>query len=301
MPAGVREDSMRKKRISLSTIILVLILLVGLSVMLYPSVSDWWNSRVQTQAIANYDAAVEELDDNQYEEILAAANAYNEELAEIGSSFSDPDVIPGYEDLLNVAGTGIMGYITIPVINVQIPIYHGTSEEVLNVAAGHLQGSSLPVGGESTHSVISAHRGLPSARLFTDIDRLEAGDTFTITVLNEILTYEVEEINIVLPSETSRLNIVSGKDYVTLMTCTPYGINTHRLLVRARRIETVYPNNIKVASDAVKIDPMLVVPGLCAPLVIIMLAVWIISGKKRSKPSARKIFEEINSSERQGD
>lgn len=292
---------MRKKRISLSTIILVIILLVGLSVMLYPTVSDWWNSRVQSYAIANYDSAVEQIDDKHYDEIMNKAHEYNSEIAKVNSPFSNPDAVPGYEDILNISGTGIMGYITIPVINVQLPIYHGTSEEVLNVAAGHLQGSSLPVGGNTTHSVISAHRGLPSARLFSDLDRLNVGDTFTITILDEILTYEVEEINIVLPTEISKLAISDGNDYVTLMTCTPYGINSHRLLVRAHRIETVYPHNVKVSADALKIDPMLVVPGICAPLLMILIISWIVSGKKRRLRSAKEIFNDINSSKKEGD
>lgn len=292
---------MRKKRISLSTIILFVILLVGLSVMLYPTVSDWWNSRVQSQAIASYDSAVEQLDDNHYEEILNKAYEYNAALAAADFPLANPDVVPGYEDMLNVSGLGIMGYITIPVINVQLPIYHGTSEEVLNVAAGHLQGSSLPVGGDATHAVISAHRGLPSARLFSDLDRINVGDTFTITILNEILTYEVEEINIVLPTEVSKLAITSGNDYVTLMTCTPYGINSHRLLVRAHRIETVYPHNVKVAADALRIDPMLVVPAICAPLLIILIASWIYSGRKHRVRSAKAIFDEINSPKKDGD
>lgn len=292
---------MRKKRISLSTIILFVILLVGLSVMLYPTVSDWWNSRVQSYAIANYDSAVEQLDDNHYDEIMSKAHEYNSEIAKVNSPFSNPNAVPGYEDILNISGTGIMGYITIPVINVQLPIYHGTSEEVLNVAAGHLQGSSLPVGGNTTHSVISAHRGLPSARLFSDLDRLNVGDTFTITILDEILTYEVEEINIVLPTEISKLAISDGNDYVTLMTCTPYGINSHRLLVRAHRIETVYPHNVKVSADALKIDPMLVVPGICAPLLMILIISWIVSGKKRRLRSAKEIFNDIISSKKEGD
>jgi sortase A len=289
---------MRKKRISLSTIILVIILLVGLSVMLYPTVSDWWNSRVQTQAIASYDIAVEQIDDNHYDEIMSQAHAYNEAIAQVEAPLSNPDVVSGYEDILNISGTGIMGYITIPTINVQLPIYHGTSDEILNVAAGHLEGSSLPVGGTTTHSVISAHRGLPSARLFSDLDRLVVGDTFTITILDEILTYEVEEINIVLPHETSRLAISEGKDYVTLMTCTPYGINSHRLLVRAHRIETVYPHNIKVVSDAVKVDPMLVVPGICIPLLAILITIWIVGGKRRRKRSAKDIFDDISSTKK---
>lgn len=286
---------MRKKRISPSTIVLTVIFLVGLSVMLYPTVSDWWNSRVQSQVIASYDSAVEQIDDDQYIEILNLAHAYNEALNSVDFPLADPDAVPGYEDILNISGTGVMGYITIPTINIQIPIYHGTSTDVLNVAAGHLKGSSFPIGGNSVHSVISAHRGLPSARLFSDLDRLVVGDTFTITILNEIFTYEVEEINIVLPHEVSRLAISQGKDYVTLMTCTPYGINSHRLLVRAHRIQTLYPHNIKIVSDAVKVDPMLVVPAICAPLLVILIISWIISGKRRRTRSVKEIFNDLNS------
>lgn len=292
---------MRKKRISISTIILVIILLVGLSVMLYPTVSDWWNSRVQTQAIAGYDSAVEQLDDENYDELLRSAYEYNAALATVDSPLSFPDAVSGYDDILNISGTGIMGYITIPSINVQLPLYHGTSAEILNVAAGHLKGTSIPVGGNSTHAVISAHRGLPSARLFSDLDQVVVGDTFTITILNEILTYEVEEINIVLPTEVSRLAIQNGQDYVTLMTCTPYGINSHRLLVRAHRIETVYPHNIKVVSDAVKVDPMLVVPGICAPLIVILIASWVISGKRQKRPTAKDFINDLYSSKKEGD
>lgn len=284
---------MRKKRISLSTIILVIILLVGLSVMLYPSVSDWWNSRVQSYAIASYDSTVEKIEDNRYDEIMAEAYQYNAEISTVYAPFANPEAVSGYDDTLNISGTGIMGYITIPSINVQLPIYHGTSDEVLNVAAGHLQGSSLPVGGAGTHCVISAHRGLPSARLFSDLDRLNTGDTFTITVMNEILTYEVEEISIVLPHEIEKLYISEGRDLVTLMTCTPYGINSHRLLVRAKRIETVYPHNIKVVSDAVQVDPMLVVPVICIPLLAGLLMFWFIDGKKRKSYSSRQIFNEL--------
>lgn len=292
---------MRKKRISLSTVILIIILLVGISVMLYPTVSDWWNSRVQSYAIANYDAAVEEMDDSRYEEIMAGAHWYNECLTKVHAPLSAPQAVSDYNDTLNISGTGIMGYITIPTIQVQLPIYHGTSAEVLNVAAGHLQGSSLPVGGESTHCVISAHRGLPSARLFSDLDQLYVGDTFTITIMNEILTYEVEEILIVLPHEMDKLAIIDGKDYVTLMTCTPYGINSHRLLVRSKRIETVYPHNVKIVADAVQVDPMLVVPGICAPLLIGLVTVWIVGSRKRKVRTPKAIFDDINSAYKEGD
>ena len=274
---------MSKKANIISTIVLLIILLVGLSVMLYPTISDWWNSKVQSRAIASYTDAVAQLENDETESMFAEAYSYNERLAGLLAPFSTYDEIEGYDDILNISGTGIMGYISIPVIKAEFPIYHGTSEEVLNIAAGPLPGSSLPVGGESTHAVISAHRGLPSARLFTDLDKLVVGDTFTITVLDEVLTYEVEEIYIVKPEEMEKLAIIPGEDYVTLMTCTPYGANTHRLLVRSRRLETLYSHDVKVTADAVQVDPMLVVPLIAAPLIVILLIFWIFGGKKKKK------------------
>lgn len=275
---------MRKKKSKfnvISTIVLLILLLVGLSVMLYPTVSNWWNTRVQSYAVAEYNQAVEQMDDSEKEKILAAAHAYNTSLNQIYAPFENYDEVPGYEENLNVSGTGIMGYISIPEIKVELPIYHGTSAEVLNVAVGHLQGSSLPVGGTDAHAVISAHRGLPSAKLFSDLDQLTEGDTFTITILDEILTYEVERILIVKPEEIDKLAVIPGGDYVTLMTCTPYGINTHRLLVRAHRIETVYPNNIKVTADAVQLDSVSVVPFFVAPLLLGLLLFWIFGGRRK--------------------
>lgn len=274
---------MSKKKNITSTVILIIILLVGFSVMLYPIISNWWNSHTQSYAIANYENVLNEIDDNKYDEILEKAHEYNEKLSQIYSPFENYDQVEGYEDTLDITGTGILGYITIPSIKVELAIYHGTSEGVLNIAAGHLEGSSLPVGGNNTHAVISAHRGLPSAKLFSDLDKLYVGDTFTITILDEILTYEVEEILIVEPTEVDKLSIIPNGDYVTLMTCTPYGINTHRLLIRSHRIDTVYPNNVKVIADAVQVDPMLVVPLISAPLVLILLISWIFGGKKKKK------------------
>lgn len=275
---------MRKKKSKfnvISTIVLIVLLLVGLSVMLYPTVSNWWNSRVQSYAVAEYNQVVEQMDDSEKEKMLAAAHAYNASLNQIYAPFENYDQIPGYEETLNISSTGIMGYISIPEIKVELPIYHGTSAEVLNVAVGHLQGSSLPVGGTDTHAVISAHRGLPSAKLFSDLDQISEGDTFTITILDEILTYEVERILIVKPEEIDKLAVIPGGDYVTLMTCTPYGINTHRLLVRAHRIETVYPHNIKVTADAVQLDSVSVVPFFAAPLLFGLFLFWIFGGRRK--------------------
>lgn len=272
---------MRKKSGLIATIIFTIILFVGLSVMLYPIISNWWNSRVQSQVISNYEAAVSQIDNSKTEEMLAEAADYNKKIAELDAPFLDYGRIQGYESILDVSGTGIIGYISIPVIQVEIPIYHGTSEEVLNIAAGHLQGSSLPIGGEGTHSVISAHRGLPSAKLFTDLDKLVKGDIFTINVLGNVYTYEIDEIHIVLPHEMEKLSIVPGEDIVTLMTCTPYGVNTHRLLLRSHRIETKYVSNVKVVADASKVDPMLVVPLISLPLLIVLIIYWIFSSKNR--------------------
>ena len=249
---------MKKNR---STIILILIFLVGLSVMLYPTVSDYVNQRHQSRALASYDETVNEMSDADYTAYFEAADAYNQRLAATPNSFFTPEQVSGYDETLDVSGTGIMGYITIPRIGVELPVYHGTSDGVLQVAAGHLEGSSLPVGGAGTHAVISAHRGLPSAKLFTNLDELEAGDTFTITVLDRVLTYEVDRISIVLPTETDLLQPVEGQDYVTLMTCTPYGINTHRLLVRGHRVNTrESQKHVRVTADATRIDPIITAP-----------------------------------------
>lgn len=273
---------MRKKSGLVSTIFFTILLLVGLSVMLYPTISNWWNSKVQSRAVANYEEAVADLDNTAAEEMLARANEYNRQISVLSSRFTDYEKVPGYNDILDISGTGIMGYISIPTIQVEIPIYHGTGEEVLNVAAGHLQGTTFPIGGAGTHSVISAHRGLPSAKLFTDLDRLVVGDVFTINVLGNVYTYQVKEILIVLPHEMEKLSIIPGEDMVTLMTCTPYGVNTHRLLLRSTRIETEYVSNAKVVADALKVDPMLVVPLIAAPLVLILVIYWVFGSKKKT-------------------
>ncbi len=282
---------MKKKANSISTIILIIILLVGFSVMLYPTVSDWWNSKVQSRAVASYNEAVAQMNDGATERFLSEAQEYNRKLTGLYAPFTDYDSIDGYNEILNISGTGIMGYISIPVIKSEFPIYHGTSAEVLNIAAGHLQGSSFPVGGADTHAVISAHRGLPTAKLFTDLDKLVVGDIFTITILDRVYTYEVEEILIVKPEEIDKLAIIPGKDYVTLMTCTPYGVNTHRLLVRSHRIDTVSSHEVKVTADAVQVDPMLVVPLISVPLVAGLLFFWIFGEKKRKRITSDKIFQ----------
>lgn len=289
---------MKKKRNVISTAILVVLLLVGLSVMLYPTVSDWWNSRVQTRAIATYNQSVEQMDTGDKERLLMEAHSYNATLSHLTAPFTNWKDAGNYDKILDISGTGIMGYISIPKIQVELPIYHGTSAEVLNVAVGHLQGSSFPVGGENTHAVISAHRGLPSAKLFSDLDQLVEGDTFTVTILDEVLTYEVEKIFIVKPDELDKLAIIPGGDYVTLMTCTPYGVNSHRLLVRAHRVDTVYPHNVKVAADAVQLDSMSVVPFIAAPLFVGLLVFWIVSSRRQKTRSRRELLAKLKEPEK---
>lgn len=256
----------------LSTILLVIVLIVGLSLLLYPSLSDYWNSFHQSRAIASYAESVAEIDNDIYQDIWQAAEDYNETLPEKEDTFLlTEEETADYESQLNVGGNGVMGYIEIPSINVTLPIYHGTDEAVLQIAVGHLEWTSLPVGGGSSHCVVSGHRGLPSAKLFTDLDQLVEGDVFMLRVLDEVLTYQVDQILIVEPQETEALMIEEGKDLCTLVTCTPYGINSHRLLVRGTRIETEEEARaVRVTADAVQIEPVIVAPLLAAPLLLIL-------------------------------
>lgn len=266
------------------TILLVLIFFVGLAVMLYPTISDYINQRNQTRVVNSYAQQVDGLSDADYTAYFDAADVFNQEIAADPDALYHADRFSTYSTTLDVTGTGIMGYITIPRIGVELPIYHGTSDAVLQVAAGHLEGTSLPVGGESTHAVISAHRGLPSAKLFTNLDELEAGDTFTITVLDRVLTYEVDRISIVLPTETDLLQPVEGQDYVTLMTCTPYGINTHRLLVRGHRVNTrESQKHVRVTADATRIDPIITAPVIALPMLAVLLIWLLVTTRKRPK------------------
>ena len=267
-----------------STLILILVFFVGLSVMLYPTISDYVNQLNQSRAVANYAQSVDTMTNADYSAYFDAADALNAQVAANENALYRPDQLSGYNETLDITGTGIMGYITIAKIGVELPIYHGTSDSVLQIAAGHLEGTSLPVGGASTHAVISAHRGLPSAKLFTNLDQLEVGDTFTITVLDRVLTYEVDKITIVLPTQTDNLLVADGKDYVTLMTCTPYGINTHRLLVRGRRVETPDQfKRIRVTAEALKIEPIIVAPVMALPMLLILLIGMLLSTRKRKK------------------
>ena len=253
-----------------TVIFLTLGFLVGISLLLYPAFSNYWNSKTQSRAIVDYEAVLEHLKPEDYSAMFQAAYDYNRALYETDYPLMDYEEIPGYYDTLKLPGSSIIGYVKIDKIGVELPIYHGTSDEVLNVGVGHLEGTSLPVGGENTHSVMSAHRGLPSAKLFTDLDRLEPGDTFQITVLDQVLTYQVDQVKVITPTEVEDLLIAEGKDYCTLFTCTPYGINTHRLLVRGIRIETIVEKPIiYVANEAFRIEPLLVTPAVAAPMLLV--------------------------------
>ena len=274
---------MKKKKDNYITLLLFLILLAGLSLLLYPSVSEYWNSLHQTRAIATYAEEVANLNQDQYDEIWAAAESYNASLTDRVNAYQLSDAQKEeYQQLLNVSGLGVMGYIEIPEIDVSLPIYHGTEDSVLQVAVGHLEWTSLPVGGESTHCVLSGHRGLPSAKLFTNLDKLREGDTFLLRVLDEILTYEVDQILIVEPQDTAALEIAEGEDYCTLVTCTPYGINTHRLLVRGHRTDNIEEvKTVRVTADAVQLEPMLVAPVVAIPMLLILLILLLLPRRRK--------------------
>lgn len=276
---------MKKKKGNFTTLLLILVLLAGLSLLLYPSVSDYWNSFHQTRAIATYAEEVANLNQDQYDEIWAATKAYNVSLAERDNAYLLSDAQKEeYQQLLNVSGLGVMGYIEIPSIDCSLPIYHGTEESVLQIAVGHLEWSSLPVGDESTHCVLSGHRGLPSAKLFTNLDKLREGDIFLLRILDEVLTYEVDQILIVEPQEVGALQIVEGQDYCTLVTCTPYGINTHRLLVRGHRIDNVEEaKTVRVTADAVQIEPLLVAPIVAIPILLLLLILLLLPKRPKTK------------------
>ena len=275
----------------LSTIFLVLILFLGVAILLYPTVSDYWNSFHQSRAIASYIEQIENINPADYEAEWEKARAYNAELVKKPNRFfmSDEEYAE-YEKLLNVTGSGIMGYIEVPKINCTLPIYHGTDDAVLQIAIGHFEGTSLPTGDPGVHSVLSGHRGLPSAKLFTDLDQMEEGDLFVIRVLDAIMTYEVDQILIVLPEELDALTIDPEQDLCTLETCTPYGINSHRLLVRGHRTENQEMETIiKVVADATQIKPILVAPVLAAPMLLMLLILMMIStGRKQRR---RKILK----------
>ena len=268
----------------LVTILLFLVLLAGLSLVLYPSFSDWWNSIHMSRVITDYVNLIDDLEEDEYAELIEAAKAYNVSLTERENGYllTDEQKLQ-YNQLLNIAGNGVMGYVEIPSIGVNLPIYHGTGEDVLQVAVGHLDWSSLPVGGESTHCVISGHRGLPTAKLFTHLDKIREGDIFIIRVLNEVMTYEVDQILIVEPRQVESLLISEGEDLCTMFTCTPYGINTHRLLVRGHRVENEEEAEVRhVIAEAILIKPAVVAPIVAVPM-LFALFIYIMIPKKKKR------------------
>ncbi len=273
---------MKKK---LSTIFILIVLFVGLSLLLYPSLGDYINNLNQNRDITRYVENVAKIDKKQYNKILNKAKKYNSDLAKAPTHWKLSDAeIKLYEETLDISGTGIMGYVEIPKINCSLPIYHGTDANVLQIAIGHLEGSSLPIGGRGSHSILSGHRGLPSARLFTDIDKLNEGDSFIVRVLDETLTYEVDQIRVVEPHETADLERVEDQDLCTLVTCTPYGVNTHRLLVRGHRVKnTKKSSEVRVTADALQIDPVMVAPVIAFPMLVFLIIFVLFYGRNKSK------------------
>ena len=274
---------MKKK--DFSTIALIVVFFVGVSVLLYPTVSDYWNSLHQSQAIATYADSVENMDEQDYEKLWDAAVSYNQKLFQSGHGLGLKDEEKEeYNELLDVSGTGIMSYIEIPKIKCSLPVYHGTDEGVLQIAVGHIEGSSLPVGGLNTHCILSGHRGLPSAKLFSNLDKLEEGDIFMIRTLDQTLTYEVDQIRIVLPDEVEDLKIEEGKDLCTLVTCTPYGINTHRLLVRGHRVANQEEAEaVRVTADAMMVDNRIVAMCIAVPVLVLLLLYVAFGGRRRKR------------------
>lgn len=266
-------------------IVTIPVFFVGLSVMLYPTASNAWNSHVQSRVITEYKSAASDMGDSNGADELAMAEEYNQRLNQLASPLEKPQQIGGYQDTLNISGTEIMGYLTIEKIDVELPIYHGTDEAVLNVAIGHLEGTSLPIGGENCHSVLAGHRGLPSARLFTDLDKLEIGDKFTVTVLDRELIYQVDQISVVEPWQVDLLYTIDGGDYCTLMTCTPYGINSHRLLIRGTRTSAEKPLPLAINSNAKMVNPRIATPLYATPL---MLAAALLKALKSRKKFTHK-------------
>ena len=266
----------------LSNIFLILTLIVGLSLLLYPSFSDYWNSLHQSRAIANYAEQVANMNAEKYAEIWEATEQYNQDLLKRENVFFLTDEWKErYVDLHNISGNGVIGYIEIPEIKVSYPIYHGTEESVLQIAVGHLEWTSLPGGGEGTHCVLSGHRGLPSAKLFTDLDKLENGDIFMLKVLDQVFTYEMDQAVIVEPQDTDELLVVPGEDYCSLVTCTPYGINSHRLLVRGHRIENQKnAKTVRIVSEAIQIEPLVVAPFIAIPLLIVAMILTLFSDEQ---------------------
>ena len=283
----------KKKRISLSTLILIIVLAAGSVLIAYPTASDWWNRAHAYQAITDYSAQVENMDSSEIDAIFEAAEEYNRKLSN-GTDFSLTDEeMDEYMSLLNITGSGIIGYVQIPNINVELPVYHTVEEDVLQTAVGHIPGTSLPVGGERTHAAISGHRGLPSAKLFTDLNKMSEGDVFMITILDRTFTYQVDQIRIVLPQETEDLAIQPGRDYLTLVTCTPYGVNSHRMLVRGTRIANL-AEDIVIKTEANKIPGYIMIPFIAAPILLLALAAMLVSGIVKGKAySKERMLKEL--------
>ena len=270
----------------ISTIIFIVVLIAGLSLLLYPTVSDWWNSLHQSRAVAEY---AEYVGNELYQQILDNAYDYNDKLTKkSGNRFiMTEEELETYTNMLDITGTGMIGYLNIPVLQTTLPIYHGTSDSVLSAGIGHLEGSSLPVGGKSTHCVLSGPRGLPSTKLLTNLDKLVVGDLFILHILDETLTYEVDQIRIVEPQDVEELAIIDGMDYCTLVTCTPYGINTHRLLVRGHRVaNTEDASEVRITSDAIQIEPIAVMPFVAAPILLVLFIILLLKTRKK-KPEKR--------------
>ncbi len=284
---------MKKKINRLTTFILIFIFLAGLSLLLYPTVSDYWNSYTQSKTIASYVQNLNNIDTEKYDSIIKEAQKYNASLKNrVNSYLLSDQQQKEYTELLDITGDGVMGYVDIPSVDITLPIYHGTSEKVLQTTVGHLEWTSLPVGGEDTHCVISGHRGLPSAKLFTDLDKLSEGDVFMLRVLDEVLTYQVDQIRIVEPTDTNDLKLVSGEDLCTLFTCTPYGVNSHRLLVRGHRIENIEQSqSARVVSDAIRIDPIIVAPVVATPMLLVLLVVLLLPKKSNGADIVKEIKE----------
>ena len=288
---------MRKHK---TVIFMTLGFLVGVCILLYPAFSDYWNSKTQSRAIINYESVLENMKPEDYSAILEKAHTYNKALYKTDFPLTDYSKVPGYYDTLLIPGSNMIGYLKIDRIGVELPIYHGTSDKVLNKGVGHLEGSSLPVGGENTHCIMSAHRGLPSSKLFTDLDRMEKGDTFQIVVLDQVLTYQVDSIRVIEPTDVSDLQIIKGGDYCTLFTCTPYGINTHRLLVRGVRIETIKEKPIiYVSNEAFRIEPLLVTPAVAAPMLFVLLIYLLVKYREPPKNVQQKKDENEETEQKQ--
>lgn len=261
-----------RKKAKLSTLILIAVFFVGLCVMLYPALSSFWNSKTQSEAIVDYEKMLSNMEHTDYTEYFDEAEEYNRDLAALTAPLLEYGKLDGYYSL-DLTGTGMLGYIKIEKIALELPLYLTTSDNVLSFAVGHMEGTSLPIGGDTTHSVVSAHRGLPSATLFTHLDRMEVGDTFEIRILDRTITYQVDQIKVIDPSRVEDIAIEEDKDYCTLLTCTPYGINTHRLLVRGRAIDSSTDRHVYVTSDAHRIEPLIVTPIVAIPMLLILMTV----------------------------